>query len=100
MTYFTETNFTRGKTIQVFLSGDYEFTNKLAASLLADLQCRPPVNVYISLACTTSPFCTVKLNNNNNNNNSSAGATDYLEQAVSCKSCFQTMIMKIILTCL
>ena len=45
------------------------YTNELADSLLADLQCRPPVNVFISHTCTTSPFCTVKLNNNNNNNN-------------------------------
>ena len=43
------------------------YTNELAASLLADLQCRPPVNVFISHTCITSLFCTVKLNNNNNN---------------------------------
>jgi len=49
------------------------YTNELAVSLLADLpadlQCRPPVSVFTSHTCTTSPFCTVKLNNNNNNNN-------------------------------
>jgi len=40
------------------------YTNELAVSLLADLQCRPPVSVFTSHTCTTSPFCTVKLNNN------------------------------------
>ena len=45
------------------------YTNELAVSLLADLQCRSPVSVFTSHTCTTFPFCTVKLNNNNNNNN-------------------------------
>ena len=32
------------------------YSNELAASLLADLQYRPPVNVFISHTCTTFSF--------------------------------------------
>ena len=70
------------------------YSNELAASLLADLQYRPPVNVFISYTCTTFSFLYCKAHNNNNNNN-------YLTFRIRCKDlsnhCSTKMVLRVLL---